>query len=124
MYIYNSVVSCTCTLEPFYNGHHWDQLIVLLLEVSFVEGSFNIIMCQNGTRKVSVSFIGGSTVHVCTQTHLFYYNLPCVFLTTFGIFTISISGGHPLSVFVRVRLYNGRYNVHVHAYTLYMYTCS
>ena len=32
------------TVEPLYNGHHWDQL--LLIEVSFVEGSFSIKMGQ------------------------------------------------------------------------------
>ncbi len=41
--------------------------LVLLIEVSIVEGSFNIIKYQTGTKSVpcsEVSFIKGSTVHV------------------------------------------------------------
>ncbi len=36
------------------NGHYWDQQICPLMEVSSVEGSFNIIKNQNGTRQVSL----------------------------------------------------------------------
>ncbi len=43
----------TYTLEPLYNIHHWDQH-TCLMEMSFVEGSFNILKYQNGTRKVSL----------------------------------------------------------------------
>ncbi len=54
---------CTNTVEPLYNGHHCRgpaKVSFSIKEVSFVEGSFNIIKYQNGTRKVSgvqVSFI-------------------------------------------------------------------
>ncbi len=42
--------TCTYTVEPLYNGHHWDQQTC-----PFDRGvrSFNIIKYQNGTRKVS-----------------------------------------------------------------------
>ena len=46
--------------STLYNRCHWNQQTcpfnrgVLLMEVSFVEGSFNIVKYQNGTRKVSL----------------------------------------------------------------------
>ncbi len=41
-------------MEPLYNYTIGTSNLVLLIEVSFVEGSFNIIKYQNGTRKVSL----------------------------------------------------------------------
>ena len=44
--------------------------LVILMEVSFVEGSYNIIKYQNGTRKVSLvvrCLYKGSTVCVWSQ---------------------------------------------------------
>ncbi len=46
--------------------------LVLLLEVSFVEGSFNIIKYQNGTRKVSLvvrSPLYGVTLYYVTMKY-------------------------------------------------------
>ncbi len=59
----------TYTLEPLYNIHHWDQH-TCLMEMSFVEGSFNILKYQNGTRKVSL------VVPASSNNSAFYSGVP------------------------------------------------
>ncbi len=50
-YYYNYNIN---TVNPSITDTIGTSKLVLLMEVSFVEGSFNIINYQNGTRKVSL----------------------------------------------------------------------
>ncbi len=48
----HSISTLLNTVEPLYNGHIETSKLVLLMEVFFIEGSFNITEYQNGTRQV------------------------------------------------------------------------
>ncbi len=55
-----------CTVEPLYNGHHWDQA---LKEVTFAEGSIIIIKYQQEKCEVFYIIIQVYFKHVHVHVH-------------------------------------------------------